>query len=202
VATQTKSIDELVAFVVKHPLRVDALSVLGERVASPSEIADLCGADLNKVSNHIKALAEAGCIEAVRTETRRGAIEHFYRASLRPNIGVAEWEVLSEPARLEISALVFQTIVAEGLAALRTGSFDSRTDRHLAWRPLTLDDDGWAELTKELAESLERLEEIQARAYGRLADSGEQGVTVLAAAMAFERAAPGRARRRTEPTSP
>jgi hypothetical protein len=195
VTTQTKSIDELVAFVIQHPIRVDALSILNERVASPSEIAKLCGGNLNKVGNHVRALAEAGCIEEVRTEVKRGAVEHFYRASLRPHIGDAEWAQLPEPARREISGLVFQAVIAEGLGALRAGTFDSRTDRHLSWSMLTLDGEGWTELTTEQAESLERIEAIQARSYERMVHSKEEGVGVIAAAMSFERAVPGRSPR-------
>lgn len=193
--TKTKSIDELVAYVVKHPIRVDVLAILNETVASPKELAALIGADLSKVGNHVKALYDAGCIERVKTELRRGAVEHFYRASLRPNISDAEWAKLPETTRRELSGLMFQAVVAEGLGALRTGKFDSRLNRHLSWRVLNLDESGWSELASELAESLDRIEEIQARAHGRMVESGEVGFSVIAAAMGFERAALGRSPR-------
>src|SRR5215203_3129044 len=104
-ALQPKSVDEFVVFVVQHPIRVDALQILNEREASASDIARQIGQDLKKVGNHVKALAEHGCIEWVRTEKKRGAEEHFYRASLRPtHIGDEEWQQLSSQARHEISA--------------------------------------------------------------------------------------------------
>lgn len=190
----TKSLDELIAYVVKHPIRVDALAILNERTASINEIAEQMGESVNKVGHHVKDLFDAGCIEIVRTEQRRGAHEHYYCASLRPNISDAEWRKLSKETRLEISGLVFQTIVAEGLGALRAGTFDSRTNRHLSWRILNLDEEGWLELVEEKAESLEAVEAIQARSYRRLTESGEEGVSIIAAAMAFERAKRGRSR--------
>jgi DNA-binding transcriptional ArsR family regulator len=193
-ALQPKSVDELVVFVVKHPIRVDALQILNEREASASEIARQIGQDLKKVSNHIKALADHGCIELVRTVQKRGAAEHFYRASLRPHIGDEEWAELSQQARHEISALVFQAIVAEALSAFRAGKFDSRLDRFLAWQPMKLDEQGWQELKHELDESLERIQEIAARADERLCLAGEKGFPAVAAAMSFERAMAGRAR--------
>lgn len=193
-ALQPKSVDELVVFVVQHPIRVDALQILNEREASASEIARQIGEDLKKVGNHIKALAEYDCIELVRTEKKRGAEEHFYRASLRPHIRHEEWVQLSPQARHEISALVFQAIVAEALAAFRAGKFDSRTNRFLAWQPMKLDEQGWQELKRELDESLERIQEIAARADERLCQSGETGFPAVAAAMSFERGMAGRAR--------
>jgi hypothetical protein len=195
VQEQTRSIDELVAHVVKHPIRIDALAVFNERVASPNEIANLLEENVSKVGHHVKELHEAGCIELVDTKQRRGAVEHFYRASLRPNISDAEWAKLSESARREISALVFQTIVAEVLGSLRAGKFDARPNRHLSWRVLSLDERGWAELVEEQADSLHEIEEIQARADARLAESGETGFSAIAATMSFERAYPGRSAR-------
>jgi DNA-binding transcriptional ArsR family regulator len=191
---KTKGLDELIAYVVKHPIRVDALAIFNEKTASIAEVAAIMGLEPSKISHHIKDLADAGCIEIVRTEQRRGAQEHYYCASLRPNISDAAWARLSHPERSEISRLMFQAIVAEGSAALRVGIFDSRKDRHVSWRVLTLDEEGWEEVVGEKTRSLEETEEIQARAYRRLAESGGEGFSVIAAALAFERAQPGRSR--------
>ncbi len=191
---QPKSVDELVVFIVKHPIRVDALQILNEREASAVDIARQIGEDLKKVGNHVKALADYGCIELVRTEKRRGAEEHFYRASLRPCIGDEEWAQLSPEARHEISALVFQAVVAEALAAFRAGKFDSRLNRHLSWQPMKLDEQGWQELMLELEESLKRIETIAASADERLCARGENGFPAIAAALGFERALAGRSR--------
>ncbi len=196
-ALQPKTADELVVFVVQHPIRVDALQILHEREASASEIARQIGEELKKVGNHVKALADYGCIELVRTEKKRGAEERFYRASLRPGIGDEEWAQLSPQARHEISALVFQAVVAEALAAFRAGTFDSRLDRHLSWVPMKLDEEGWRELMEELEESLERIQGIKERADERLCLAGGNGFPAIAAAMGFERGMARRARRST-----
>jgi Bacterial regulatory protein, arsR family len=191
---KSKSRDERIAYIIKHPYRVDALAILNERTASVAEIAEIMGVPANKLEHHIRDLHEAGCIEIVRSERRRGAYEHYYCASLRPNISDEAWAMLSLDERLEISSLVFGAIMAEGLGALRARTFDSCTDRHLSWRILYLDEEGWLELVKEKAESLEGTETIQANAYRRMAESGEKGISVIAGAFAFERAKPGRSR--------
>lgn len=193
-ALQPKTVDKLVVFVVQHPIRVDALQILHEREASAAQIARQIGQDFKKVGNHVKALADYGCIELVRTGKNRGADEHFFRASLRPCIREEEWAQLSPDARHEISALVFQAIVAEALAAFRAGTFDSRIERHLSWVPMKLDEEGWRELMKELEESLERVQEIKERADERLCQTGDPGFPAIAAAMGFERGMASRAR--------
>lgn len=185
---KAKGLDERMAYVVKHPVRVDALAIFNERTASIAEVAAIMGLEPTKITHHVKDLFDAGCIELVRTEQRRGAQEHYYCASLRPNISLEIWETMTLEERREISALMFQAIVAEGSAALRVGTFDSRKNRHVSWRILSLDEEGWEELVEEKAESLNKTEEIQARAYHRMTKSGEEGVSVIAVGMAFERA--------------
>ena len=66
-----------------HPVRNDALSILNERVASPNEISKELGQSVGHVSYHIKVLKECECIELVDTAPRRGAMEHYYRATSR-----------------------------------------------------------------------------------------------------------------------
>lgn len=193
-SVKPRTVDALVVFVVQHPIRVDALQILNEREASAAQIARLIGEDMKKVGNHVKALADYGCIELVRTKKRRGAEEHLYRASLRPCIGNEEWALLPQQARHEISALVFQAIVAEALASFRAGKFDSRLDRHLSWQPMKLDEQGWHELMEELKESLERVQDIASRADERLCVSGEDGFPAIAAALGIERGMAGRSR--------
>lgn len=189
---KSKTIDELVVFVLNHPIRVDALQILNEGEASAAQIARKIGQDMKQVGHHVKVLADHGCIELVRVEKNRGAEEHFYIASLKPCIGDEEWALLSPQTRQQISALMFQAIVAEALAAFRNGTFDSRLDRHVSWQPLKLDEAGWAELMQELKESLERIGEIRVRAEERLIESGERGFPAIAAALGFERGVVGR----------
>lgn len=64
-----------------HPLRIEILECIGVGEASPKEIADTLAKPLSVVSYHVKLLKQFGCVRLVRTAPRRGATEHFYRAS-------------------------------------------------------------------------------------------------------------------------
>ena len=187
-AKQAKGVDELVIQAVGHPIRIDALAIFNERTASPNEIAKELGEGVSLVGYHVIELLKTGCIEPVKTEPRRGAVEHYYRATTRPHISDEEWRELSEESRQEISTLVFQAIVGEGLGSLRAGKLDAREDRHLSWRVLSLDEAGWQELMAMLANSLGEVEEIEAKSIARLAEAGEAGFSAIVAMMGFERA--------------
>ena len=66
-----------------HELRAEILAILNERMASPNELAKELDEGLSQVSYHVKVLKDYGVIRLVKTEPRRGAVEHYYRATSR-----------------------------------------------------------------------------------------------------------------------
>src|SRR3954447_7770642 len=96
-----------IAKALAHPLRARILQRLGERVASPGDLAAELGAPLGVVSYHVRMLRDYDCVELVRTEPVRGALQHFYRATARPTLGDGEWRTLPPALR---TALVGETI--------------------------------------------------------------------------------------------
>src|ERR687894_689189 len=80
----TNTVDTKLMKALAHPLRQQLLMALSERVASPSELAEELGEPLGNVSYHVRMLVDLGCIELVSTTPRRGALEHHYKAVVRP----------------------------------------------------------------------------------------------------------------------
>ena len=191
-----RSDEQVVSHSVNHPTRLDALSILYERMASPHEIQKELGIPLAAVSNHVKELYKDGVIEFVKGEPRRGAIEHFYRAKTVPEVTAEEWKKLPGVARRGIANLAMQAIVADGLASLRHRKFEADDNLYLAWMPMRLSRTGEDEGTELQAEILTRLKDITKRDEARRAESGEEVSSVRVVTTTwFERAQPGRPRR-------
>jgi DNA-binding transcriptional ArsR family regulator len=187
-----RSVDERIAHAVGHPMRIDALSLLHERIASPKELASDVGVPVSKIAFHIKELLDTGCIELVRTEPRRGAVEHFYRAARQPLIVDEDWQKLDAHSRQEIAGLVFKAVIAEVLASLRAEKMDD-DDLHLSWQVLKLDLQGRKELADVQKEALHQTNAIREAAEARLDASGGEGTAIFTAAFGFERSRGGRA---------
>lgn len=186
-ATKTMEIvDQRLVKALAHPLRVQALTILNERVASPNQIAQELGEGLSQVSYHVKVLKDYDCIELVKTEPRRGAVEHFYRATARAFITADDWQRLPASVRPGISATLLQTVMDDAVLALRGGTFDARDDSHLSWTPLIVDEQGWENLAAALSETLDRVFEIQAESAGRLAEAGQKGFAATVTMMGYE----------------
>ena len=78
---KNSGVDQRLVKALAHPLRVEILIILNERMASPNELSKELEEGLSQVSYHVKVLKDFECIEMVKTEPRRGAVEHYYRAT-------------------------------------------------------------------------------------------------------------------------
>jgi DNA-binding transcriptional ArsR family regulator len=181
-------VDQRIVRAMGHPVRVQALVILNERVASPNEISKELGESVGHVSYHIKVLKECECIELVDTAPRRGAMEHYYRATDRAFLSSEEWAALPASLRPGISASGIDNIFKDVSAAVDGKTFDKRTNRHLSWTPILIDEQGWDELQVALDEMLEKVFEIQSESAERLVAEDAPGLPVSVAMLAFEAA--------------
>ncbi len=65
---------------VAHPIRIAVMSQAARQPVSAKEMAAELEEPLPKISYHVRVLADAGLLKAVRRTRRRGAIETHYRA--------------------------------------------------------------------------------------------------------------------------
>jgi DNA-binding transcriptional ArsR family regulator len=182
-------LDERIVKAISHPIRHKVLVLLNDRVASPNEIANEIGESLGRVSYHVRQLAEVGAIELVRTEPRRGAVEHFYRATARAWFSDADWALLPKTTRRGIFGENLNRIGADVRGAAEANGFD-HLEAHVSYTLLDLDAQGMTDVAGLLTDTLERALEIQAEVASRRAESddGESFATELAV-LHFERPA-------------
>jgi DNA-binding transcriptional ArsR family regulator len=159
--------DAQIARVLSHPLRPRILQILTERgEASPNEIAAELDVPLGTLSYHARLLRDAGWIELVREVPRRGAVEHFYRAVVRPEIDDAQWERLPVGIRRRLASTTIGQVLETAAAAIATGAFDD-AGAHVDRVPLELDAQGIEELSGVLVAALEETLRIQQRSHER-----------------------------------
>ena len=76
---------------IGHPIRTRIFVILGTQEACPLDLAVRLRESLGVVSYHVRVLADLGVIEQTRTEQRRGATAHYYRARIAPGTLAARW---------------------------------------------------------------------------------------------------------------
>jgi DNA-binding transcriptional ArsR family regulator len=170
--SKTKTgVDQKLVRAIGHPLRLRLLTIFNERVASPSDLAAELGEPIGNVSYHTRILARLGCVELVKTKQVRGAVEHYYRAVVRPVFSDDDWAELPPSIRKSLAGAVLTEIADDMGASATAGGFD-RDDVHLSRTVLTLDGKGWQELNEALQGVAERALEIQAESAARLQSDG------------------------------
>jgi DNA-binding transcriptional ArsR family regulator len=184
--TTPEGITQQLAKALAHPLRVRILSSLQKGISSPNQLAQELGEPLGNVSYHVKTLLEYDCVELVKTEPRRGAVEHFYRATERAFFSDADWAKIPASARKGISGVILETIGQDATGAMTAGTIDARTDSHISHSPMLLDEKGWTELNALLMDTLNRANEIQEEAATRLADDKAEGISTSLSILHFE----------------
>jgi DNA-binding transcriptional ArsR family regulator len=140
-------------------------------VASPSELADALGEPLGNVSYHVRILRELDCLELVRTEPRRGALEHFYRGKATPWLDDEQWAQLPATFRRKTLARILAEVLEAAARAGRQGGFDG-PESHVSHIALAVDETGRAEIAALLDETREAALRIHAASAGRQAERG------------------------------
>src|SRR3712207_9484342 len=106
------------------PLLVRIVTVLTHRVALQVDFAGELEEPIGNVSYHMRTLADLGMVELVRTEPRRGAVEHYYRAIERPHLPSADWAQLPASVRRSVSDSVGRQVLEDFTAAAQSGGLD------------------------------------------------------------------------------
>ena len=189
VATTINITDARLVKAFAHPLRIQILTLLDNRVASPKQIAAELGTPLPNTAYHVRQLASLGLVELVRRTVRGGAVEHHYTTKIRPTISDELWGELPEIVkRAAMSGAVHQAL-HEMARAVDAGGF-SHTDAHLTRSTARLDEKGWKEMTRELHRAFERVGKIVEANNERLKANPDADTTETMAVIAlFERPA-------------
>lgn len=185
--TRPEVIDQRLVKALSHPLRIRILEALTERVASPTRLSDDLDAGLSHVAYHTRALDQCGCLDLVDTAQRRGATEHFYKASPRSFIGDRIWRRVPRSLLGGVSGATLQSFMDRAVAALEAGTIDGREDTTLSWMPVLLDEQGWNEVTAAMEDTVNRVLAIQDDCRERLAKrKGRGGISAIVGIASFE----------------
>lgn len=185
---------------MSHPLRVRILALMNERPWSSREIERETGEGLSQVSYHVKVLKDFGLIEETSNRPKRGAVEHFYRATARAYVSPEMARHIPKSAQ-EIAGLdIIREIDKDVGDAFAKGTFYRRGDWHVSWTPFLMDDEGCAKAEEIAVQALKDIISVSEEAASRLAAAGPdlQPIPISLAVMLYGRPEPRQAKRPTK----
>lgn len=167
-------------------LRVRILAACNQREVTPKEIARQEGLPLATVGYYFRSLERDGYLHVSRKEKARGFMRHYYVADRQKVFTDKEFAEMTPEQQHEVSEALLLDFLAHCRQALQEGTLDARSDSHLSWTPMLLDQRGWDDFQSHLDQTLERNLEIQAEARDRLRKSGEEPIPTTFALAGFE----------------
>lgn len=175
---------------LSHVVRQHILlaAVLGE--VSPKQLSEALGEGLSQVSYHVKVLRSEGLIAATRTEQRRGAVEHYYRAGAKTLLPAKAWRGLKGGLRAAVGAGQASDLFNDLASALKAGKLRGPHD-HIARTPLVLDAEGQRKvraIAQRAAGEVEKEQRAAARRMEKANGDGEKAIGCSFAVLAFEAA--------------
>jgi DNA-binding transcriptional ArsR family regulator len=182
---QQPAIDQRIMKALSHPLRVRMLTLLNQKVSSPSELAEELDEPLGNVSYHMRFLADLNMVKLVRTEPRRGAVEHYYEALEPPLISDNDWAQVPVALRRSLSDSTLSQIARDLKGAAKQGGFD-RENIHVSRVALALDEQAWDELSQMLSDVVDRAKRLQEQSNKRMKRSDATAIPTALVLMQFE----------------
>jgi DNA-binding transcriptional ArsR family regulator len=175
-----------------HVLRQHILVAMVQREVSPVELSKAFDEGLSQVSYHVKVLRDDcdGMIEETRRVPRRGAVEHYYRATAKTLLPAKAWRRAKKGMRAVVGAGQASDLFNDLVAALKAGKLQGEHDRIIR-TPLLLDVKGQRNVKAIAERAIKEVEEEQratAERIERANGNGERAVACTFALLAFEAA--------------
>jgi hypothetical protein len=101
-------------------------------------------------------------------------IESFYRATQRSYFDEEAWELLSDQERLGLAVTILRLMSKDISTAMTSGTFFDGYDANLTRSPMTVDAEGWDEITDLVGKAVEDLFAIEERVAERCEERGEK----------------------------
>lgn len=177
---------------LSHVLRQHVLLAAVQGEVSPKVLAKALDEGLSQVSYHVKVLRDDcdGLIEETRTVPRRGAVEHYYRASAKTLLPAKTWRGLKKGLRAVVGAGLASDLFNDLADALKAGKLQGAHD-HITRTPLVLDAEGERNvkaIAGRATREVENEQQATAKRIKKANGDGDEVVGYIFALLAFEAA--------------
>lgn len=178
--------DPALAKAFAHPLRIEILGLLENRVASPVQLSAELGSALSLTSYHVRQLKHLGLVKLVKRRQSRGAVVHYYTATVRPRIPDKTWNAIPSFVKRALVGGRIAQAGAEAAAAAERGGFD-RDGVYVTRTRMRLTGDGWRAMTRVFDRMIEEIESVRVADQAALADDPDaEPIEATALLMFFE----------------
>lgn len=178
-----------VVFAVELRSRI-VIELYMREMSAPQFCEEFGGGSPARISQNFDRLAKTNWLSLVRTEgpggRRRGAVEHFYRATELPFMDAESWALLPYSVRVTSSWNMFRQIAPRLRTDLEISTTQGFPRCDLSCTAFSLDEEGWGQVISALDARFVGFFEEQENARRRSVLSGERLVRADVFLIAFQ----------------
>jgi DNA-binding transcriptional ArsR family regulator len=168
--------------ILAHPLRQRAFNEAVKAPVSAKELAQRLGVPLQRMSYHVRLLADAGLLRVVRRTQRRGAMETHYRAIATIDMSTELFD--NNPELQDLWCRFFLDLIREDFDhAIEEHDAPRSRDSRVVRGNLQVDAEGIERIRRLCDEFYDRLIEIEAE---HRVDEPEQGKALNVVLLNYE----------------
>lgn len=174
--------------VLADPVRVRILAECSIEAMSPRSFHDAFGApSMADTLEDFEVLEQFGWLGRAPAEIDASP-EKFDRlyVTAEPLIFDSGWSGVSDSAKAMVIWRIIESLSMRVRDAMDSGTIIRRPDSHLTWTPLALDRQGWDTVIARVDALFYSLFEEQKAANRRMAESGEEPISMTVGLLAFE----------------
>jgi len=175
------------------PLQLKIVTELYLREMSPKQFhAEFGGGSISRIDKTFKKLAGHDWLRYIHSKgpggSRRGATEHFYRATALAVFDNETWALVPYSMRVAISWMTFRQLAERVKMALKAKTLTARAGTHFGWMTISLDQLGWDRVVPAINNLFESIFEEQGDAKIRISHTEEKPMLATVGLAAFESA--------------
>jgi DNA-binding transcriptional ArsR family regulator len=178
-----------IVFAVELRMKI-VVELYMREMSAPQFYREFGGGTPTRINQNFGMLAKKGWLRLVRSEgpggKRRGAVEHFYRATELPFMDAESWALLPYSVRVTSSWNMLTQIAPRLRGNLGMSSKEARHRRDLSCTAFLLDEDGWKQAIAAVDAQFVSLYEEQEDARRRSLLSGEELIRADVFLFAFQ----------------
>jgi hypothetical protein len=167
-------------------LRAELRRVLDERPASLRELAEMFEETVGAIAPQVFELWKERSIDVYEDDAGMPLADRRFRAK-KVILDEDGWEALSDEEKHDVVVVILEGLIGEAMAALRSGRLTDRPDAHLAWMPITVDEQGREEMNEILERAFREVQAVDRRSAERLGAVAAPGTSVIVSILGFER---------------
>jgi len=172
---------------LRHHIRRQILAhLINEGPSSASKMGKAFGESTEDVAYHLRRLAKLECVEVADERVNNGRpVEKIYRATERYLVATEDWDALDPASKEGTSGEWAQLFVDDLVEGFKARTLGTHKNFALIQNRIVVDEQGRAEALEIEERAMREIQEVQARALGRLS-AEETGITLSVLQACFE----------------